>query len=48
MDGRPVEVNEHPDEYEHMWVIPCQINTQNGHPSRISLKLGEHIPYPKR
>ena len=29
------------------WVIPCQINTQNGHPSRILPKLGEYIPYPK-
>ena len=29
------------------WVIPCQINTQNGHPSQILPKLGEHIPYPK-
>jgi hypothetical protein len=28
-------------------VIPCQINKQNGHPSQILLKLGEHIPYPK-
>ena len=29
-------------------VIPCQINTQNGRPSQILPKLGEHIPYPKR
>ena len=33
--------------YIHIWVIPCQINTQNGHPLQILLKLGEHIPYPK-
>ena len=28
-------------------VIPCQINTQNGHPSQILPKLGEHILFPK-
>ena len=24
-----------------------QINTQNGHPTQILPKFGEHIPYPK-
>ena len=28
-------------------IIPCQINMQNGHPSQILPKHGEHIPYPK-
>ena len=28
-----------------MWVIPCEINTKNGHMSQISLKLRAHIVY---
>ena len=27
------------------WVIPCEINTKNGHTSQISLKLRAHIVY---
>ena len=28
-----------------IWVIPCEINTKNGHMSQISLKLCAHIVY---
>ena len=33
------------DNRECIWVIPCEINTKNGHMSQISLKLLAHIVY---
>ena len=29
------------------WVIPCQINTKNGHPSQITMKLGMYVVWVK-
>ena len=30
-----------------IWVIPCQINMENGHLSQILPKLSEYTPYPR-